>query len=42
LSKENLSLKFFFIAINLFLFFDLAYNLEIGWDGLAIDRKSVV
>jgi len=34
--KENLSLKFFFIAINLFLFFDLAYNLEIGWDGLAI------
>ena len=36
LSKENLSLKFFFIAINLFLFFDLAYNLEIGWDGLAI------
>ena len=36
LSKENLSLKFFFIAINLFSFFDLAYNLEIGWDGLAI------
>jgi len=36
LKKENLSLKFFFIAINLFLFFDLAYNLEIGWDGLAI------
>jgi len=36
LNKENLSLKFFFITINLFLFFDLAYNLEIGWDGLAI------
>jgi hypothetical protein len=36
LKKENLSLKLFFIAINLFLFFDLAYNLEIGWDGLAI------
>jgi len=36
LKKENLSLKIFFIAINLFLFFDLAYNLEIGWDGLAI------
>jgi len=35
LNKENLSLKFFFITINLFLFFDLAYNLEIGWDGLA-------
>jgi hypothetical protein len=36
LKKKNLSLKLFFIAINLFLFFDLAYNLEIGWDGLAI------
>jgi hypothetical protein len=36
LKKENVSLKLFFIAINLFLFFDLAYNLEIGWDGLAI------
>jgi len=35
LNKENLSLKFFFITINLFLFFDLAYNLKIGWDGLA-------
>lgn len=36
INKENLSLKIFFIMINLFLFFDLAYNLEIGWDGLAI------
>lgn len=36
LNKNNLSLKFFFIAFNYFLFFDLAYNLEIGWDGLAI------
>jgi hypothetical protein len=36
LNKDNLSLKFFFITINLFFFFDLAYNLEIGWDGLAI------
>lgn len=35
LDKKNLSLKLFFIVINLFLFFDLAYNLEIGWDGLA-------
>lgn len=34
--KKNLSLKLFFITINLFFFFDLAYNLEIGWDGLAI------
>jgi hypothetical protein len=34
--KKNLSLKLFFISINLFVFFDLAYNLEIGWDGLAI------
>jgi hypothetical protein len=36
LNKKNLLLKFFFILFNLFLFFDLAYNLEIGWDGLAI------
>ena len=36
LNKNNLSLKLFFIAFNYFLFFDLAYNLEIGWDGLAI------
>jgi len=34
-NKKNLLLNFFFISFNLFFFFDLAYNLEIGWDGLA-------
>jgi len=34
-SKKNIELKIFFVCINLFLFFNTAYNLEIGWDGIA-------
>lgn len=33
--KIDLSLYLFFIFINFFFFINLAYNLEIGWDGLA-------
>lgn len=35
-NKNNLSLKFFFLLINLLLFFSLAYNIELGFDGLQI------
>ena len=34
-NKKNLFLVFFFLLFNFFLFIDLAYNLELGWDGLA-------
>jgi hypothetical protein len=34
-SKKNIELKIFFVCINFFLFFNTAYNLEIGWDGIA-------
>ena len=34
-SKKNFDLFFFFIFINFIFFLNLAYNLEIGWDGLA-------
>ena len=34
-NNKNMSLYFFFIIINFFLFINLAYNLEIGWDGLS-------
>jgi len=36
LDKKNLLLKIFFLLINLLLFFNLAYNLELGYDGLQI------
>jgi hypothetical protein len=35
-NKNNLSLKLFFFLINLLLFFSLAYNIELGYDGLQI------
>ena len=34
-NKKNLFLVFFFLLFNFYLFIDLAYNLELGWDGLA-------
>jgi hypothetical protein len=33
--QKDFSLYFFFIFINFIFFINLAYNLEIGWDGLA-------
>ena len=33
--KIKLELLLFFIIINLFLFFNISYNLQLGWDGLA-------
>jgi hypothetical protein len=35
-NKKNSTLKFFFFFINLLLFFNLAYNIELGYDGLQI------
>ena len=34
LNKKNLILNYFFFIINLFLFINVAYNFELGWDGL--------
>ena len=34
LNKKNLILNYFFFIINLFIFINVAYNFELGWDGL--------
>ena len=36
ISKDNFSLKLFFLIINLFFFFNTSYNLKLGWDALSI------
>lgn len=36
LDKKNLLLNFFFVATNLLLFFNLSYNIQLGYDGLQI------
>jgi len=36
LDKKNLLLKFIFFTTNLLLFFNLSYNIELGYDGLQI------
>jgi hypothetical protein len=36
LNKNNFFLKFFFLIINLLLFINLSYNIELGYDGLQI------
>jgi hypothetical protein len=36
ISKDNFSLKLFFLIINFFFFTNTAYNLQLGWDALNI------